>query len=168
MPSRPRSTTAARRPDDSVAAALDRFRRIVRALRLAARQVERESALSPAQLFVLGQIAAEPGQSITELAGRTLTDRSSAAGMVDRLAARGLVRRVRGTEDRRRVQLELTPDGEAVMARAPSSPTERLLAALQQLDAATVDRLADDLGTLARVMGAAEGPVTMLFEDDES
>ena len=52
------------------------------------------------------------------------------------------------------------------MARAPSSPTQHLLAALQELDPATVDRLATDLGALARVMGGAEGPATMLFEDE--
>ncbi len=163
MPSRLRSKGA--RHDDRVAAALDGFRRVVRVLRVAARRVEDESALRPAQLFVLGQIAAVPRQSIGELAARTLTDRSSAAGMVDRLAARGLVRRVRGAEDRRRMEIVLTPKGVRVVARAPSSPTEDLLAALQQLDPATVDRLATDLDALARVMGAADGPAAMLFED---
>jgi DNA-binding MarR family transcriptional regulator len=148
-----------------IASALDCFRRVIRALRVAARRAEDVSALRPAQLFVLGQIAAVPNQSLTELASRTLTDRTSVASMVDRLATRGLAERVRGAEDRRRVEIRLTPAGRRVLARAPHSPTEHLLEGLERLDAAALDQLGNGLAELVRVMGVAEGPATMLFED---
>jgi DNA-binding MarR family transcriptional regulator len=156
-------------PSDSraehVAETLDGFRRVIRVLRVGARRAEERSGLSPAQLFVLGQIAAAPNQSLTELSQRTLTDRTSVAAMVARLAERGLVARVRGAEDRRRVELRLTRAGTRLLERAPSAPTQQLLDGLEQLDDATVARLADALGQLARAMGAAEEPATMLFED---
>ena len=167
----PRPAGGARPPDvpgergERVASALDAFRRVIRALRVSARQVEEASALRPAQLFVLGQIAAAPGQSISDLAERTLTDRSSVASMVDRLAGRGLVTRRRGADDRRRVEVALTAAGRRVLARAPSSPTEHLLAAIERLDDATVDQLAHALGALVGAMGVGDGRTTMLFED---
>jgi DNA-binding MarR family transcriptional regulator len=148
-----------------LASTLDCFRRVIRVLRVSARQAEEKSALRPAQLFVLGQIAAAPNQSLSELAARTMTDRTSAASMVDRLAARGLVRRVRGAVDRRRIEIRLTPVGARVLARAPSSPTAHLLEGLERLDDDALDQLAAGLGELVRVMGAAEGRATLLFED---
>lgn len=165
-PARPTSRAAARRVrSDRVASALDCFRRVIRALRVGARQAEERSGLSPAQLFVLGRVAAAPGQSLTELAERTLTDRTSVAAMVTRLARRGLVRTVRGVDDRRRTEIQLTPAGTRVLAHAPSAPTQELLDGLERLDDATLDRLADALGALVQAMGVAEGPATMLFED---
>jgi DNA-binding MarR family transcriptional regulator len=140
-------------------------RRVIRALRVGARQAEQRSGLSPAQLFVLGHVAAAPNQSLTELAERTLTDRTSVAAMVTRLADRGLVRSVRGTDDRRRTEIRITAAGSRVLARAPNAPTQQLLDALERLDDATLDRLSDSLGELVRAMGVAEGPAAMLFED---
>ena len=150
---------------EHVVETLDGFRRVIRVLRVGARRAEERSGLSPAQLFVLSQIAAAPNQSLTELAQRTLTDRTSAAAMVARLAERGLVARVRGAEDRRRVELRLTRAGARLLERAPSAPTQQILDGLQQLDDETVARLADALGRLVRAMGAADEPATMLFED---
>lgn len=149
---------------DRVAAAVDAFRRVVRVLRVAARQAEHRG-LSPAQLFVLGQIGDRPKQSLTELAARTLTDRTSVAGMVERLAGRGLVRRVAGKEDRRRVEIVLTAAGKRLLANAPESPTEHLLDGLEQLDDPVLDQLANGLGALVQAMRAGDGPATMLFED---
>jgi MarR family transcriptional regulator, organic hydroperoxide resistance regulator len=147
-----------------IASAVDAFRRVIRVLRVAARQAEHHG-LSPAQLFVLGQIAARPRQSLSEIAARTLTDRTSVAGMVERLAGRGLVRRVIGEDDRRRVEIELTAAGERLLANAADSPTEHLLEGLEQLDDATLDQLTNGLGALVQSMRAGEGPATMLFED---
>jgi len=148
-----------------ISATLDCFRRVIRVLRVSARYAEEKSGLRPAQLFVLSQIAAAPDQSLTEIAERTLTDRTSVAGMVDRLASRGLVARGRGTDDRRRVEIRLTAAGARTLAKAPSSPTQFLLEGLEQLDDATLDRLARDVGKLVRTMGAEAGPAAMLFED---
>ena len=111
------------------------------------------------------ELLARADASISDLAERTMTDRSSVASMVDRLAGRGLVTRRRGADDRRRVEVALTAAGRRVLARAPSSPTEHLLAAIERLDDATVDQLAHALGALVGAMGVGDGRTTMLFED---
>ena len=57
----------------TTAQVLGALRRVVRALRLAAAGAEAEGGVSAAQLFVLEQVAAAPGQWLTALAARTLT-----------------------------------------------------------------------------------------------
>ena len=50
-----------------------------------------------------------------ELAERLQIQHHSTVELADRLARRGLVRRKRGTDDRREVMLELTPKGEKTL-----------------------------------------------------
>jgi DNA-binding MarR family transcriptional regulator len=56
---------------------LNALRRIVRDLRLGARDAERSAGISGAQLFVLQALADERASSLNELADRTHTDQSS-------------------------------------------------------------------------------------------
>jgi DNA-binding MarR family transcriptional regulator len=148
------------------AAVLAAVRRIVRALRVANVGVAEATGLSAAQLFVLQQVAATPGASLSELATRTLTDRTSVAAVVDRLAARALVERRRSEVDRRRVEIVPTDAGRAVLERAPHAPTSRILDGIGTLDDRQLHRLAVGLTRLVRGMGLGDEPVVMLFEDD--
>ncbi len=141
------------------------MRRVVRALRLAAGSSESATGLSAAQLFVLQTVQAEPGLSLTDIAARTLTDRTSVAAVVERLAERGLVVRRRSAQDRRRVEIVATPAAGAVLDRAPHAPTSRLLDGLDALDDRSLRRLATGLSELVQAMGLADEPATMLFED---
>jgi DNA-binding MarR family transcriptional regulator len=80
----------------------------------------RAAGLPPQQHQALLAIKGFPGRdrvSIGELAGRLHLRHHSAVGLVDRLARRRLVRRVPSTADRRRVHLELTTRGTALIDR---------------------------------------------------
>ena len=70
-----------------------------------------ELQLSPAQCHVLHLI--EPGRPVPmgQLAETLACDASNVTGLVDRLEARGLVRRRPSAEDRRVKVLDLTPTG---------------------------------------------------------
>ena len=155
------------RPDRSadVAASLDALRRVVRALRVSAGRTEEATGLSAAQLFVLEQVTSEPGLSLTELATRTLTDRTSVAAVVERLVTRGLVERGRSAEDRRRVEIRPTPEGIATLVRAPHPPTRRVLDGIARLDDRDLRRLAVGLSRLVQAMGVADEPPGMFFEE---
>src|SRR3954462_12187762 len=65
-----------------LSAAVDAVRRLIRGLRLAEQRTRITSGLSAAQLFVLGELRDADGVSLTELAGRTLTDRTSVSAVV--------------------------------------------------------------------------------------
>ena len=151
--------------DESTAGALAAVRRLVRSLRLGARRVEQEVGLTAAQLFVLREIAAAPGLSLVALARRTMTDRTSAAAAVERLAARGLVERGRAPDDRRRTVLGVSAAGRALLARAPHAPTTDLLAGLGRLSDAELAALAAGLTRLTDAMGLHDAPAEMLFVD---
>ncbi|HEU5173923.1 MAG TPA: MarR family transcriptional regulator [Gemmatimonadaceae bacterium] len=158
----PATTRASRRAD--IAGAVNCVRHLVRGLRLAEQQTRASTGLSAAQLFLLGQLSRADGASLTDLAERTLTDRSSVAAVVERLEDAGLVTTGRDATDRRRVLVRITGRGERTLASAPAAPTEMLLVALRRMSAADVRALCTSLGRLTAEMGLA-GPAGMLFED---
>lgn len=150
---------------DRVASAMDSLRRIVRALRVSAQRTQQAAGVSAAQLFVLRQLAERPAESLSELGERTMTDRSSVADVVERLAERGLVRRSTSTADRRRIAIEITAAGRRALAGAPEPPTALLMQGLERLDERALASLADGLERLVQSMGLASEPAPMLFED---
>jgi DNA-binding MarR family transcriptional regulator len=143
---------------------LNAFRRILQALRLAAVQTHVETGMSAAQLFVLSQLDQNGSMSIKDLAQATMTDRSSVADVVDRLAARRLLKRTLDPDDRRRAIVRLTPKGQALLRGAPAAPTSLLLDGLHGLNHAEIQALATGLSRLCDELGLADAAPQMLFE----
>lgn len=94
--------------------------------------------LSPAQCHVLHLL--EPGRPVPmgKLARTLACDKSNVTGLIDRLEARGYIRRLPSPDDRRVKVLELTPAGcrrrEALQQHLKSAivPLARLSAAEQR------------------------------------
>lgn len=74
--------------------------------------------LTQKQCATLTLIGANPAVSQVDLAATLGTDRATMMAMVDRLEQRGLLLRRRSVGDRRRQELNLTPEGEAMLVRA--------------------------------------------------
>jgi DNA-binding MarR family transcriptional regulator len=145
---------------------LDAIRRLVRHLRLADRAAQSELGISGAQLFVLAELGKTPALSLNEVSALTRTDQSSVSVVVSRLVEAGLVTRERDTRDARRLVLNLTTSGRAVLDRAPAVPQEQILSATEHLPSAERKHFADLLTALVEALGAEAGPAPMLFEDD--
>jgi DNA-binding MarR family transcriptional regulator len=92
--------------------ALATFRHQLRQFLLFSEGAARQAGLRPRQHQALLAIKGFPGVTVGELAERLGTKPHSAAGLVKRLTAARLVRRVTDIKDRRRVLLTLTPDAE--------------------------------------------------------
>jgi len=135
-------TTITPAPTGTTAHCMNAIRNVVRALRIDSRAIEQEIGLSLAQLFVLQELDQRAAQSLSELAERTATHQSSVSVVVKRLVDRGLVSRVADSDDRRRVRLGVTPEGQEVLRRAPSTVQSQLIWALQRMDAARREELA--------------------------
>jgi DNA-binding MarR family transcriptional regulator len=78
------------------------------------------AGLEPQQhQFLLALKGLESGAEPTvgAVAARLLIRHHSAVGLCDRLQVRGLLRRVPGRQDRRRVLLRMTPRGERLLGR---------------------------------------------------
>ncbi len=147
---------------------MDSLRRIVRGLRLTARDAERSAGISGAQLFVLQTLAQERASSLNDLADRTLTDQSSVSVVVKRLADRKLVARKAAPDDARRVELSLTTAGKRLLARCPEPTQERLVSALRKLEPNELAGLTAGLIALVREMDIESSAARMLFDEEES
>jgi len=76
--------------------------------------------LTSAQWGPLMRMKTSGGSTVAELARWLNTDAGSMTRLLDRLEKKGLCKRVRSTEDRRVVHVELTPDGEAAIKEVPA------------------------------------------------
>lgn len=77
----------------------------------------RTLGLTPPQFDIVATLGNTAGMSFKELGEKTLITKGTLTGVVDRLEARGLVRRVGSDADRRSTRVELTDDGAALFAR---------------------------------------------------
>ncbi|HEV7484906.1 MAG TPA: MarR family transcriptional regulator [Thermoanaerobaculia bacterium] len=145
---------------------LDSIRRLVRMLRVSDRQAQSELGVSGAQLFVLTELGKTPSLSLNDLAARTLTDQSSVSVVVTRLVDAGLITRDRDARDARRLVINLTRSGHALLQKAPPVAQERLLAVFDGLSDAERKRFADTLEEIVDNAGGDDGPAPMLFEED--
>jgi DNA-binding MarR family transcriptional regulator len=145
---------------------MDAFRRIVQALRSSHRAAA-DLNLTGAQLFVLATLsAADEPMGVKELAERTRTDQSTVSVVAGRLVDRGLVERARSTEDTRRVELSLTARGRMLQRKTPTTVAQQKLAdALWRLSAADAATLSRILTGIVEMMGEADTPAPMLFDE---
>jgi DNA-binding MarR family transcriptional regulator len=105
--------------------------RIGRELRREARAV----GVSPEQVALLVSIKYSPGIGVRELAARERVTPPALTKHVDRLERDGLVIRTPSSDDRRRVGLTLTDEGQRVLRRVRSRRTAWLASRLRELDA---------------------------------
>ncbi|WBY01485.1 MarR family transcriptional regulator [Ramlibacter tataouinensis] len=111
-------TPASYRPDDSVAYLM---RRVLASF---AGEVEHELeplGLTHAQWVPLYKLFLGHGNTGAELARECQLDAGAMTRMLDRLEAKGLLRRVRSAQDRRIVHLELTEAGRAAAGNIPQA-----------------------------------------------
>ena len=86
--------------------------------------------LTHAQWMPLFKLRQARRMAVAELARELQMDAGAMTRLLDRLEKKGLCKRVRSTEDRRVVMLELTPEGEAAAELVPGVLTDVLNAHL--------------------------------------
>ena len=104
--------------------------------------IEREIAehdVTYEQWGVLLMILKERGDTAALLARGMECDTGSMTRMLDRLEAKGLISRTRSTDDRRRVQIDLTPSGKRLAERLIAAIVKVLNRHLEGFSAAELD-----------------------------
>lgn len=127
--------------------------RVGRELRREARAV----GISPEQVSLLVAIKYTPGIGIRDLATHERISAPALTKHVDRLERDGLVVRTPSADDRRRIGLALTEEGQRVLRRVRSRRTAWLATRLRGLDA----------DELAAVEAAIE-PLSRLLKEEEN
>jgi len=131
--------------------ALADFRYELRRFLQFSEQAARAAGLEPQQhqlLLALRGMPAGVKPTIRVLSERVQTRHHSTVELINRMEARGLVRRDRGEKDRRQVFVRLTPRGDALL---------RLLSQFHRAELrAVTPRLVRALGVLMREVGDAD------------
>jgi len=127
-------------------------------LRLA-RELRKETeqlGVTARQATLLWLVKRSPGLSLAELAAEEGISPPALSGHVDRLERVGLLERVRSSEDRRRVGLRLTDEGERLMRSVRARRTTWLAGRLRILDEADLETISAALPALLRLVEVEE------------
>src|SRR5262245_24738369 len=126
-------------------------------LRLA-RELRRETeqfGVTGRQVTLLWLIRGTPGMTLRALAAEEGISPPAVTGHVDRLERLGLVERTRSSEDRRRIGLVLTDEGDRLLRTIRARRTAWLAERLGRLDADELEQVERALPALASLIGAA-------------
>jgi DNA-binding MarR family transcriptional regulator len=106
------------------------------------------------QAALLALVDASPGITASELSAAEGVSAPAMTKQVDRLEAAGIVERLRSSDDRRRVGLALTEDGEALLRRIKARRTSWLAERLGRLDPRELDAVEQLIPLLRRLTEA--------------
>jgi DNA-binding MarR family transcriptional regulator len=112
-------------------------------LRLA-RELRKETeqlGITARQATLLWLVKRSPGLSLAELAAEEGISAPAMSGHVDRLERAGLLERLRSSDDRRRVGLRLTEEGERLMRRVRARRTTWLADRLKALEPSELEAI---------------------------
>jgi len=134
------------------------IRRIVRRITIHSRALAGEVGLTVPQLLCLKAIgdAVPAGMTVADLAKQVSLSPTTTSRIVERLVRAGLVTRVRSEDDRRRVQLSLTPIGIRRHRELPRPLQDRFLERLERLPTAEQERLLHALSEILVMMDAED------------
>ena len=141
-------------PDESAAYLMRQI------LNLATAQIDRAlepAGLTNAQWIPLFKLHMGHASTVAELARECKLDAGAMTRTLDRLEAKGLVRRVRSLEDRRVVNLELTREGREAAKHIPAVLCDVQNAFLQGLTVAEWQQLKDMLRRIVANGQALQG-----------
>jgi DNA-binding MarR family transcriptional regulator len=125
--------------------ALAEFRFQIRRFLHFSEEAAKAEGLEPQQhqmMLVIRACNGDLGPTVGKLAEQLLIRHHSVVGLIDRLAERGMVERVRAGADRRQVRVRLTPAGEAALSRLSGTHREELRRTGPALQAALAKVLA--------------------------
>jgi MarR family 2-MHQ and catechol resistance regulon transcriptional repressor len=157
--------------DPAVREAVRAYVKLMRASRAVTGRVEKllaASRLTLTQLGVLEVILHKGPMTHRDLGRKVLTSAGNMTDVVDKLEARGLVRRVRAATDRRQVRVELTGTGRTLIEELFPRHAADIFGAMAGLQPQELGRLGDLLRKLgmAAARPAAGAPLAGDCDDN--
>lgn len=112
---------------------LSSLRRIIRAVDIYSRKLKSTFQITAPQLICLICIVEDSPLNIKSISEKVYLSPSTIVGILDRLEARGLIKRERDTKDRRIVNIVASKDGIKLAKAAPSPLQDNLSLSLKEL-----------------------------------
>lgn len=113
----------------------------------------RELGLTPSQFDVIATLGGTAGMTMGEVAEKTLVTKGTMTGIIDRLEAKGLVRRDVPADNRRCYMIALTPAGEAMFEQVFPAHIAYMKERFDRLDQAELEQLHSLLNKLHKAFG---------------
>lgn len=85
------------------------------------------------QYFLLGYLGQQKFLTMSEIAGKMGHTTAAATGLVDRLENLGYAKRSHASDDRRKIKVQITPSGTALVAKVREDMVGNLIKLMQQL-----------------------------------
>ena len=130
------------------------LRRIIRAIDLHSKKLNRESGLTGPQLIILQTINALPEVTPKRLASEVTLSQGTVTVILDRLEARGLIQRVRSERDRRSYHLTLSETGRDLLEKAPPPLQDAFIERFSKLEQWEQTQILSSVQRLAVMMDA--------------
>jgi len=144
------------RPPQRYREVLITLRRIIRAIDLHSKQLEKQSGLTIPQIVLLQSIEDLGEVTTRQLSEQVELSQGTVTTILDRLEARGLIERYRSTIDRRIVHSRLTVQGGSRLRGAPPLLHERFVARFSARAAADQKRILTAMQEVAAMMDAGD------------
>ncbi|MGI2103901.1 MarR family winged helix-turn-helix transcriptional regulator [Shewanella frigidimarina] len=132
------------------------LRRVIRAIDIHSRQLNKLSGLTGPQLMVIQKIDQLDAPLAKQIAQEINLSAATVTTIIDRLENRGMVIRKRSETDKRKVHLSLSDAGKALLNSAPKPLQEHFIMRYQNLEEWEQSQLLSAVERIATMMDANE------------
>lgn len=136
------------------------IRRLMQAGELYTKELNKVYNVSSAQLNCLLVLYDSGPLSPSQIARLILVNSSTVTGIIDRLEAKGLVKRLRISRDRRVITVELTKNGKVLAENAPPPIQQKIIDGLNKLSKDEIDAMSATLSKLTNMLDVQDLEVT--------
>jgi DNA-binding MarR family transcriptional regulator len=132
------------------------LRRVIRAIDIHSRQLNKLSGLTGPQLMVIQKIDQLDAPLAKQIAQEINLSAATVTTIIDRLENRGMVIRTRSETDKRKVHLSLSDAGKTLLNSAPTPLQEHFIMRYQNLEEWEQSQLLSAVERIATMMDANE------------
>lgn len=146
-----------------VAGIVDDIRRIFQVLTEQSRKIEHETGLTGPQLWVVKILKESSPMKVSDLARRMYLHPATMVGLLDRLEAKGLLKRTRFEKDRRVVFIDLTEQGRDLEINSPAVVQNLLIGRLENLTGQELKIISEGMEQVVALLGAKDIPPQLIM-----
>ncbi len=130
------------------------IKRLIQAEEYHTKALNKEYQVSAPQLNCIMALFKNGPLPPSQIARHILVESSTVTGIIDRLEQKGFVRRIRSSQDRRKIFIELTDSGRMLASYAPPPIQLKLHDGLKKLNREDLDKILKSLSMLTGLMDA--------------
>lgn len=146
---------------------LTTLRKIIRAIDIHSRQLSKQYGLTGPQLVVISEIGQYGPMTIGELARRISLSQATVTTILDRLEVKQLATRVRGSEDKRRVYVDITGKAREILDTHPNFLQEGFVRRFNALEDWEQTLILSSIQRIAAMMNTSSLPMEAYDLDSE-